>query len=205
MATGSRPSVRERNRERVRDEIGSAARRLFLRQGYAATTIEEVAEEAGVSPRTVYRQFPRKEDLPFHRHETIARRLAELLDADDGQRHALDVLADALWRAIDVEQPPAGPTDPDAGTFLELLAREPELRRHEASLMGENHETVRRFLDRRLRAAGDPAPEIRAEILAGAFLGTMMAARTLVPSLGDAPPSTAIRRAVEELRPLAWP
>ncbi|MTD45207.1 TetR family transcriptional regulator [Conexibacter sp. W3-3-2] len=64
MATGSRPSVRERNRERVRDEIGSAARRLFLRQGYAATTIEEVAEEAGVSPAPSTGSSPARRTSP---------------------------------------------------------------------------------------------------------------------------------------------
>lgn len=37
--------------------------RLFTERGYDATTVTDVAEAAGVSPMTVYRHFPTKEDL----------------------------------------------------------------------------------------------------------------------------------------------
>ena len=37
--------------------------RLFTDRGYDATTVTDVAAAAGVSPMTVYRHFPTKEDL----------------------------------------------------------------------------------------------------------------------------------------------
>jgi len=37
--------------------------RLFIEHGYDATTVNQVAKAAGVSPMTVYRHFPTKEDL----------------------------------------------------------------------------------------------------------------------------------------------
>lgn len=41
----------------------SAATRLFIRDGYAATTLAAVAEAAGVAPRTVYSRFGTKAAL----------------------------------------------------------------------------------------------------------------------------------------------
>jgi AcrR family transcriptional regulator len=43
--------------------IQAHAVRLFTERGYDATTVTDVAEAAGVSPMTVYRHFPTKEDL----------------------------------------------------------------------------------------------------------------------------------------------
>jgi AcrR family transcriptional regulator len=49
--------------EHTRRRILSAARRLFLRQGYVATTIKAVAAEAAVAPDTVYTAFGGKQGL----------------------------------------------------------------------------------------------------------------------------------------------
>ena len=43
--------------------IQTHAVRLFVERGYDSTTVNDVAEAAGVSPMTVYRHFPTKEDL----------------------------------------------------------------------------------------------------------------------------------------------
>jgi TetR/AcrR family transcriptional repressor of mexJK operon len=43
--------------------IVQAALELFLEQGYAATSMDAVASEAGVTKQTVYRYYPSKEDL----------------------------------------------------------------------------------------------------------------------------------------------
>jgi AcrR family transcriptional regulator len=46
-----------------RGQIASAARKLFLEQGYAATSMDALAAEAGVSKQTLYVYFPTKLDL----------------------------------------------------------------------------------------------------------------------------------------------
>ncbi|MET7670513.1 TetR/AcrR family transcriptional regulator [Micromonospora luteifusca] len=47
----------------TRGEIASAARRLFLSRGWAATTVRDVAREAGVSVPTVYAVYGNKTGL----------------------------------------------------------------------------------------------------------------------------------------------
>jgi AcrR family transcriptional regulator len=56
---------RERRRERSREEILEAARRVLLRAGVAATTLDAVAREVGVSKTALYYYFPSKDALLF--------------------------------------------------------------------------------------------------------------------------------------------
>lgn len=55
--------LRERKKAKTRWTIQEHALRLFVQQGYEATTVEQVAEAAEVSPSTFFRYFPTKEDV----------------------------------------------------------------------------------------------------------------------------------------------
>ena len=46
-----------------REQIATAARKLFLKQGYAGTSMDAVSAEASVSKQTLYAYFPAKVDL----------------------------------------------------------------------------------------------------------------------------------------------
>jgi AcrR family transcriptional regulator len=58
---GGRPSRLEA--EQLGETILDVATALFLRQGYGATSIEAVAEQARISKRTFYHRFPDKSHL----------------------------------------------------------------------------------------------------------------------------------------------
>lgn len=62
-AEGARPGLRERKKLKTRMAIRRATYRLIAEQGYDATTVEQIAEAAEVSPSTVFRYFPTKEDI----------------------------------------------------------------------------------------------------------------------------------------------
>ncbi|MEV1175449.1 TetR family transcriptional regulator [Nonomuraea sp. NPDC049784] len=55
--------LRERKKARTRETILREAFRLFRERGYHATTTEQIAEAAEVSPATFFRYFPTKEHL----------------------------------------------------------------------------------------------------------------------------------------------
>lgn len=51
------------NYSKKRELIRDTAKRLFLENGYGATSMDTVAKESGVTKQTVYRYFPSKEEL----------------------------------------------------------------------------------------------------------------------------------------------
>ncbi|MGW0615331.1 TetR/AcrR family transcriptional regulator [Streptomyces sp. NPDC002788] len=57
------PGLRERKKIKTRQAIRAATYALIEEQGYDATTIEQIADRAEVSPSTVFRYFPTKEDI----------------------------------------------------------------------------------------------------------------------------------------------
>jgi AcrR family transcriptional regulator len=65
LSPADRPrlGLRERKKIKTREGIRAATYALIKEQGYDATTIEQIAERAEVSPSTVFRYFPSKEDI----------------------------------------------------------------------------------------------------------------------------------------------
>jgi AcrR family transcriptional regulator len=58
-----KPPLRARKKTRTWDAITSAAWSLFIRNGFAATTLDQIAEAADVHKQTVLRYFRSKEEI----------------------------------------------------------------------------------------------------------------------------------------------
>ena len=66
-----------------RAAVVAAALELFDEQGFDQTSVEQIAQAAGVSRSTFFRQFGGKDDVVFTDHEVLLDRLREFL----GQAH----------------------------------------------------------------------------------------------------------------------
>ncbi|SAI69807.1 TetR family transcriptional regulator [Bordetella ansorpii] len=55
--------LRERKRRETRQRIAEVGQRLFLAQGYDATTLDVIAAQAGISRRTFFSYFKSKDDI----------------------------------------------------------------------------------------------------------------------------------------------
>lgn len=84
-----------------REDILSAAVRVFARQGFAASRIEDVAAEAGVAKGSVYLSFDSREALLTAAFERLAARSATVLErARSEGEPALDRLGGLVRSAV---------------------------------------------------------------------------------------------------------
>jgi len=63
MVMTARRLTRVERKQRTRTELLAAARRVFLRSGFHAATLDEIADEAGYTKGAVYSNFASKDDL----------------------------------------------------------------------------------------------------------------------------------------------
>lgn len=89
-------SLRERNRERARQDLLEAGARLFQAHGFDATTIADIAAEAQVSRRTLFRYFPTKEDLALAFEAETLERFIAYLEAKPSLENGYTVVLAAL-------------------------------------------------------------------------------------------------------------
>jgi mycofactocin system transcriptional regulator len=133
-----------------RRELELIALRLFTDQGFEATTIEQIAAEAGVSKRTFFRYFGSKASVLWsefdHEVETIRAALAQV--------PAAVPMMDAIRRAV-VAANHYGPTDvPELRLRMNLIGTVPALQSSAAVHYGEWEQAISDFAATRV---GQPA------------------------------------------------
>src|SRR5215470_8582946 len=107
VARASR-GLRQRKKERVREELTDAALRLFTVRGFDRTTVEAIVEQVGVSPRTFFRYFPAKEDVLTASAERLGTDLRAALAARPGDEPPIASLRRVLTeraKVYDAERP----------------------------------------------------------------------------------------------------
>jgi AcrR family transcriptional regulator len=90
------------HRSRVRDALTAAAVDLFLAKGYEETTVDEIAEAAGVARRTFFRYFRTKEDVVFPDHDAGLKRVEEALAAADPAAPPMALIRSAAHLVLDL-------------------------------------------------------------------------------------------------------
>ncbi|CAL9334221.1 TetR/AcrR family transcriptional regulator [Streptomyces sp. enrichment culture] len=89
---GGPATLWDRTRQLASREILDTALRLFTEQGYDETTIAQIAREAGVSQRTLFRYFGTKEELLGGDQERFGRVLTETVGGQPAGTGAWEAL-----------------------------------------------------------------------------------------------------------------
>ena len=157
------PRTGERGGPQTRARILEVATRLFVERGYDAVTVAEVAREAGVSSVTVFKHFPRKEDLFLDRADDA---VDLLRSAVRDRAPGVDVLAslrEATLRLLDGRHPLSGANDRSV-PFFRTVAASPALVARAREIASELQLVLADELER------DPAFEGDGALLAAFFV-----------------------------------
>jgi AcrR family transcriptional regulator len=92
---------RERRRERSREEIVAAARRVLLAKGIAATTLDAVAKEVGLTKAALYYYYPSKDALFFEIiHSALTTQVHAIRDSVQEAKSGGDALAAIIRETV---------------------------------------------------------------------------------------------------------
>jgi AcrR family transcriptional regulator len=174
-AEGTAPGLRERKKARTRAAIREHAFRLFREQGYDATTVEQIAEAAEVSPSTFFRYFPTKEDVVLQDDMDLLWLAA--VRAQPPELSPLAALRTAMTEAY-------ASVSPDQAEMLrestELALNVPAVRSRTMDELGKTISIISEAIGER---SGRSADDFAVRTLAGAVVG--VATTALFAASGD--------------------
>jgi AcrR family transcriptional regulator len=100
---GAAPEIeglRERKRRQTRQRIVDEGLKLFLANGFDATTLDAIAEAADISRRTFFYYFKSKEDIVLAYQSGSIERLRDTIVGESPDRPPLDVVRNALLKLM---------------------------------------------------------------------------------------------------------
>jgi AcrR family transcriptional regulator len=112
-------SLKARKQQVVREALSAAAEKLFLSNGFEETTVEQIAQTAGVSRRTFFRYYKSKEDVMVERSDRFGELLLTELAARPLDEPPLLAIRNALVPAVET-----GLAERDLVRYIIRLLRE---------------------------------------------------------------------------------
>ncbi|MEV5656925.1 TetR family transcriptional regulator [Streptomyces sp. NPDC052291] len=172
-ATTSRPAspgaqpmgLRERKKLKTRAAIREATHRLVEERGYEATTIEQIAEAAEVSPSTVFRYFASKEDIVLtDEHDPVMEALLRGRPADEPPLESVRVMMrEALTTFLAAD-------DGQLRRRTRLMVEVPSVRARMTETMSDTARDLAQVLADRTGRAPD---DLRVRVFVAAVLGAL--------------------------------
>jgi AcrR family transcriptional regulator len=163
-------SLREKNKQATRSELSRFGIELFLKNGFANTTIDEIVEPLGIAKRTFFRYFGVKEDLVFAWYEDLTTVLVDELKRRPEQEKPFDAVCNTL------------------SSLLKLYDENPQWALSMVRLSGETPSLVGKSFEKRVlwekafaatlveREGKKAMPSLRAQVIAGAAMAAFSAA-----------------------------
>jgi AcrR family transcriptional regulator len=158
--------LREQKKSATRQRLVAVAVRAFSVDGYAETTVDDIAGAAGVSPRTFFHYFPTKQDVLLgHERALLADLVAAVTDAD-----ASHSAARALWDAVERLAQHFDRESAQLRPLYALIIGEPSVHRRSLELQTEWEHELAGALSPRLRGQ---SRDHRAHVLAATALACL--------------------------------
>ncbi len=165
-ADRSKPGLRERKKAKTRATIQHEAVALFRKQGYAATTVEQICDAAEISESTFFRYFPAKEDVVLT--DEFDPLIAEEFRAQPADVGIVAAMRQAI-RAVSKKMLPEELADLRERSVLAW--QEPELR---AASLVQLTDTLQLVAELTAERTGRKADNREVRAFAGALIGVMI-------------------------------
>jgi AcrR family transcriptional regulator len=163
QAANTGPTLQARKQRFVRDAIWDAATDLFADKGFDETTVDDIAQAAGVSRRSFFRYFASKNDLMAHGMVNYGAELTAAIDACPQTSSLHEVFRQTV---LHVARESA--QHPRTRKIMAILAKYPAARAAELSRLAEVQALVAKAFARRCSRYGED--DLTASILAGLTL-----------------------------------
>ncbi|CAL9535607.1 TetR family transcriptional regulator [Streptomyces sp. Tu 3180] len=146
-------------------EIARAAAGLFVRQGLRATRAEDIAQAAGIAPRTFYRYFAGKEEAVGPLYAAGAQRWVEAVRSAPAEVPLPQALEDAVRHTLTPGRGVSAASWEWMRTLIRLAEENPSLRRVWAEVCQASERSLAEVLAERAgagRAPGGPTGDVGA-------------------------------------------
>ncbi|MGG4442671.1 TetR/AcrR family transcriptional regulator [Brevibacillus fortis] len=166
------PAENERIRQAAKDKIHAAAMTLFIKKGYHATSIDDVAKQAQISKGLLYNYYKGKEELLAAMVQVRIEEVKEVMEAamklatpSEQLRHIVEGALDNVYER------------PDVYRFYLNLQTQPEDDRVLASYREQLNEESRRQFEVQcqiFQQLGVKEPRLRSLYFSSALQGAML-------------------------------
>jgi AcrR family transcriptional regulator len=191
------PAQRERTRLAVQRDISEVAMRLFLENGFDKVTVNQIAAEAGISPRSFFRYFATKEDAVLGHLAQAGLYLKAALE----DRPATEAPWDALRAAFDTLLADFSDSPQSLRRTSRMLLATPSLRARHLEKQLHWQELLVPDIARRLGAPDGGTEDARAHALVASALACLDAASTAwARTDDDTPIETLLDAAIGAVR-----
>lgn len=188
------PGLRERKRAATHARIQAEGMGLFLKNGFDATTLDDIAAAAGVSRRTLLNYFGSKEEIVFSTKADFPQLIADAVTARPADEPLLDMVENALVDLARRHQ------SPQARSVARLICETPALHAGDQA----KYERVERVLAQALAVRkGLAADDVACRVVAGAAVSILKLTTDAWLANPDQGPEVFGREAFAALRRVA--
>jgi AcrR family transcriptional regulator len=160
--------LRERKKQRTRQQISETARRLFSERGFEQVSVAEIAREAEVSEQTVFNYFPTKEDLVYGGLEAFEDQLLAAIRERPAGQTVIAAFGDFILEPRGLLAATEDAAARELIAVTRMIAASPALRAREQQIFARYTDALTQLI---AAETGAKAGDLRPYVVANALIG----------------------------------